>query len=64
MLELQRSGFSEDQIRAIRNAYKVLYRSELKLEDAVTQLRAMVAEHDGLDIFVAFISQSTRSLAR
>jgi UDP-N-acetylglucosamine acyltransferase len=61
---LKRRGFSEDQIRAIRNAYKVLYRSDLKLEDAVTQLRAMVAEHDCLDIFVDFISQSTRSLAR
>ncbi len=61
---LKRRGFSEDQIRAIRNAYKVLYRSELKLEDAVTQLRAMVAEHDCLGIFVDFISRSTRSLAR
>jgi UDP-N-acetylglucosamine acyltransferase len=61
---LKRRGFSEEQIRAIRNAYKVLYRSELKLEDAVTRLRAMVAEHDCLAIFVDFISQSTRSLAR
>jgi UDP-N-acetylglucosamine acyltransferase len=61
---LKRRGFSEEQIRAIRNAYKVLYRSELKLEDALTQLRAMVAEHDCLATFVEFISQSTRSLAR
>ena len=46
MLEgLKRRDFSEEQIRAIRNAYRVLYRSELKLEDALTQLRAMAAEH-------------------
>lgn len=61
---LKRRGFSEEQIRAIRNAYRVLYRSELKLEDAVTQLRVMAAEHDFLAIYVDFISRSTRGLAR
>lgn len=61
---LKRRGFSEEQIRAIRNAYRVLYRSELKLEDALVQLREMAAEHDCLAIFVDFIARSTRSLAR
>jgi UDP-N-acetylglucosamine acyltransferase len=61
---LKRRDFTEEQIRAIRNAYRVLYRSELKLEDALTQLRAMAAEHECLMPFVDFISQSTRSLAR
>jgi UDP-N-acetylglucosamine acyltransferase len=61
---LKRRGFSEEQIRAIRNAYRVLYRSELKLEDAVTQLRDMAAVEPCLNIFVDFIAGSTRSLAR
>jgi UDP-N-acetylglucosamine acyltransferase len=61
---LKRRGFSEEQIRAIRNAYRVLYRSELALDEALAQLRAMAAEHGFLGIFVDFISQSTRGLAR
>jgi UDP-N-acetylglucosamine acyltransferase len=61
---LKRRGFSEEQIRAIRNAYRVLYRSELKLEEALVQLRAMATGHDFLAIFVDFIAQSTRGLAR
>jgi len=61
---LKRRGFTEEQIRAIRNAYRVLYRSELRLDDALTQLRAMAGDHDFLSIFVDFISQSTRGLAR
>jgi UDP-N-acetylglucosamine acyltransferase len=61
---LKRRGFSEEQIRAIRNAYRVLYRSDLKLEEAVPRLREMAAEHDCLQIFVDFIGQSTRSLVR
>jgi UDP-N-acetylglucosamine acyltransferase len=61
---LKRRGFSEEQIRAIRNAYRVLYRSELRLEEAMAQLRPMAVEHDVLKIFVEFIEQSTRSLVR
>jgi UDP-N-acetylglucosamine acyltransferase len=61
---LKRRGFDEEQIRTIRNAYRVLYRSELKLEDALKQLQEMAAEHECLRIFVDFIGQSARSLAR
>jgi UDP-N-acetylglucosamine acyltransferase len=61
---LKRRGFSEEQIRAIRNAYRVLYRSDLKLEDAVKELTTMAAEHDVLVPFVEFIGRSTRSLVR
>jgi UDP-N-acetylglucosamine acyltransferase len=61
---LKRRGFSEEQIRAIRNAYRVLYRSDLKLEDAVERLTVMAAEHDVLKPFVEFIGRSTRSLVR
>ncbi len=61
---LKRRDFSEEQIRAIRNAYRVLYRSDLKLEDALAQLRGMAAGHDCLAIFVDFFLQSKRGLAR
>lgn len=61
---LKRRGFSEEQIRAIRNAYRVLYRSDLKLDEAVPRLTDMAREHPVLQIFVDFIGQSTRSLVR
>jgi UDP-N-acetylglucosamine acyltransferase len=61
---LKRRGFSEEQIRAVRNAYRILYRSELKLEDALAQLRELAVEHDCLRVFIDFIEKSTRSLVR
>jgi UDP-N-acetylglucosamine acyltransferase len=61
---LKRRGFSEGEIRAIRNAYKLLYRSELPLDAAVEKLKAMAEEHPVLAIFVEFIGRSTRSLVR
>ncbi len=61
---LKRRGFSAEQIRNIKNAYRVLYRSDLKLEAAVEKLTEMAAEHEELRIFVDFIGRSTRSLVR
>ena len=61
---LKRRGFSEEQTRAIRNAYRVLYRSELKLEEALVQLREMAASQDCVQVMADFIEGSTRGLAR
>jgi UDP-N-acetylglucosamine acyltransferase len=61
---LKRRGFAPEQIRNIKNAYRVLYRSDLKLEDAVVELTRMAQEHEELRIFVEFIGKTTRSLVR
>jgi UDP-N-acetylglucosamine acyltransferase len=61
---LKRRGFSEEQLRAIRNAYRVLYRSELKLEESLAQLREMAVEQPCLRPMVEFIEKSSRGLAR
>jgi UDP-N-acetylglucosamine acyltransferase len=61
---LKRRGFSEEQMRAIRNAFRVLYRSDLPLADAAGQLQQMACEQPVLDIFAAFVGQSSRGLAR
>ena len=61
---LKRRGFSPEQIRNLKNAYRVLYRSDLKLADAVEELKTRVAAQPELKIFVDFIGESTRSLVR
>ena len=61
---LKRRGFSADQIRNIKNAYRILYRSDLKLEDATQRLEELAATQPELRILVDFIGRSTRSLVR
>jgi len=61
---LKRRGFTEDQVKNIREAYRILYRSELKLADAVARLAPLVPTQPELRIFVDFIQSSTRSLVR
>jgi UDP-N-acetylglucosamine acyltransferase len=61
---LKRRGFSDEQVRNIREAYRILYRSELKLTDAAEKLRALGEEQPEVRALADFIETSTRSLVR
>ena len=61
---LRRRGFSDEQVRHIREAYRVLYRSDLKLAEALSQLAPLAEQHPEIRTFVEFIHGSTRSLVR
>jgi UDP-N-acetylglucosamine acyltransferase len=56
---LKRRGYTAEQIRTIRDAYKTLYRSGLKLAEALEELQQRAAEHPELEPFVAFLNDST-----
>lgn len=61
---LSRRGFSNEQVRNIKNAFRTLYRSDLPLETAIERLRVAAATQPELVPFVEFIGRSTRSLIR
>ncbi len=61
---LKRRGFTPEQILNLRRAYRILYRSGLKLADAVVQLTELARENAEVQPFLAFIDASTRSLVR
>jgi UDP-N-acetylglucosamine acyltransferase len=61
---LKHRGFTAEQIRNLRNAFRVLYRSGLKLADAERELKALAAGQPEVAAFVEFLSQSTRSIVR
>jgi UDP-N-acetylglucosamine acyltransferase len=61
---LKRRGFSEDQIRNVREAYRIVYRCDLKLADAMEKLRALGATQPEVRMFAEFIASSTRSIVR
>ena len=61
---LKRRGFSKDRIANIKSAYRVLYKSDLKLDQAVQELEAMATESEDVKMMVDFIKESTRSIIR
>lgn len=61
---LKRRGFTPEQVRNIRNAFRVLYRSGLKLAEATEQLRTLAQSQPELQLIVEFLDRSERGLAR
>ena len=61
---LKRRGFTPENISHIREAYRILYRRDLPLGDAVRELTALAATQPEIKAFVDFIATSTRSLIR
>lgn len=61
---LQRRGFSEATIASIKQAYRLLLRSGLKLEDACVRIRALDPDVPELEHFVSFALESRRGLTR
>lgn len=61
---LKRQEFSAEQIKSIRNAYKVIYRSGLKLAEAVERLDEVVDDQPEIRPLVDFLRSSKRSIIR
>jgi len=61
---LKRRGFTTEQIRNIRNAYRVVYRSGLKLAEAIVELESAVADQPELELFVESLKSSERGIIR
>jgi UDP-N-acetylglucosamine acyltransferase len=61
---LKRRGFTDEQILNVRRAYRVLYRSKLKLKAALEQLEIAALTQPEISAFVDFIKRSSRSIVR
>jgi UDP-N-acetylglucosamine acyltransferase len=61
---LKRRGFDKDRIGAIKRAYRALYVSGARLEDAKMQLAELARDSDDVRVFLDFIEGGERPLLR
>ncbi len=61
---LKRRGFDKDRIGAIKRAYRALYVSGARLEDAKVQLAELAHDSDDVRVFLDFIEGGERPLLR
>lgn len=64
LIGLKRCGFSEETIRGIKKAYRMIFRAGLRLEEALEKIDAEIEMSPELDHFVSFIKNSQRGIAR
>ena len=63
LVGLKRAGYKLSDISALKRAYQILYRSNLKLQDALTRIEAEIPTPETLHL-VAFIRRSERGICR
>ncbi|MGL9733281.1 MAG: acyl-ACP--UDP-N-acetylglucosamine O-acyltransferase [Symbiopectobacterium sp.] len=61
---LKRRGFEKETQKAIRNAYKLLYRSGRTLEEVRPEIEALAKDHPTVKAFINFFARSTRGIIR
>ena len=61
---LKRRGFSTEQIRNIKNAYKIVFRKGHKLTEAIAQLDELVADQPEIGLFLDSLRSSERGILR
>lgn len=63
LVGLRRAGFKREDVAAIKECYRLLYRSSLKLEDALTRIEAEVDSEHARHL-VRFVRSSERGICR
>lgn len=61
---LKRRGFTAEQIRNIKNAYRIIYRQNRKLAEAIDEISALAATQPELEPLLASLRNSERGLIR
>ena len=64
---LQRRGFSQEQIKSLKDAYKIIFLRNLTISDAVTQLKKMAAQYSEsspIKELIDFVVSSERGIIR
>lgn len=61
---LRRRGFDSEQISRIKQAYRLVYSSDLLVKDAIMQIESQWGEHPEIQRFVQFLRASERSFIK
>lgn len=61
---MERRGFDAESILQIKRAFKLIYKSRLKLEEAIESLAAMAEQSSEVIPLLEFLKQSGRSIIR
>lgn len=61
---LKRRGFDKPTLHAIRNVYKLIYRSGKTLEEVLPEIEQVAEKESAISFFVEFFKRSTRGIIR
>ncbi|HVO65854.1 MAG TPA: acyl-ACP--UDP-N-acetylglucosamine O-acyltransferase [Syntrophales bacterium] len=64
IIGLKRRGFKEENIKALKEAYRIIFRSSLLLKAAIEKVKSEVDDLPEIRQFIEFIEKSERGISR
>lgn len=61
---LRRAGYSEETIKAIRQAHRLIFRSNLRLEQAIAEMESQFSTSDEVQCILEFLQTGQRGICR
>jgi len=61
---LKRSGYSKEEIQMLRRAYKCIYKSDNRLQEAIIELNALAESCEAVRLLPEFLNRSKRGIIR
>jgi len=61
---LERAGYSPEQIKPIKEAFRLIYRAKMNTAQALAAVREKLAESAEVQDILAFIEESERGIIR
>jgi UDP-N-acetylglucosamine acyltransferase len=61
---MERNDISAEDIRLIRNAYKIIYKMNLRLEDAIEKMEELSTDSKQLSEMISFLRNVRRGILR
>ena len=61
---MERNGIAAEDVRLIRSAYKIIYKMNLRLEDAIEQIEALATDSKEITEMVDFLRNVRRGILR
>jgi UDP-N-acetylglucosamine acyltransferase len=61
---LRRRGFAKDKIDSLRKAYRIIFQSKLRTQDALKRVRQEIPRSPEVDGLASFVANSSRGICR
>jgi UDP-N-acetylglucosamine acyltransferase len=61
---MERRGFATEQVRALREAYRIIYRGNLNVKQSLERIRTELLQCDEIQELLAFVEASERGIIR
>lgn len=64
LIGLKRNGFTDEEINILKDAYRIMFRQSLPLQEAIARIREQLPQSDKIEHLIEFVQHARRGITR